>query len=64
MEKQTNIEIQYIRRVMVRIYYLFIYFVVYLHSFFSNLDYITQNERVINEWRIEKDVDGSGRGLI
>jgi hypothetical protein len=30
----------------------------------SNSDYIVSNERMIGEWRIRKDVEGSGCGLI
>jgi hypothetical protein len=39
-------------------------FIDYWTTFFSNSDYITSNERVISKWWIEKDVEGSGRGLM
>jgi hypothetical protein len=31
---------------------------------FSNYDYTVSNEGVINEWRNEKDLEGSDQGLI
>jgi hypothetical protein len=39
-------------------------FVIYFTTFLRNLHYIASNGRVIGEWRIGKDVEGSGHGLI
>jgi hypothetical protein len=43
----------------------FYLFVVYLKMFFfSNYDYTPPNDRVISEWWIGKDLEGSGHDLI
>jgi hypothetical protein len=34
------------------------------NDFFSNADHATSNERVISEWRNEKDLEGRARGLF
>jgi hypothetical protein len=39
-------------------------FVVYLTMHFHHWDYIASSKMVISEWWIEKDLEGSGRGLI
>jgi hypothetical protein len=39
-------------------------FAVYLTTLFSNLGYIASNERVISEWWIGKDLEGSGRLIL
>jgi hypothetical protein len=43
---------------------LFILFVVYLTTLFSNEDYLASNEKVISELWIENDLEGSGHGLM
>jgi hypothetical protein len=42
----------------------FIYLFYYSLCFLSNPDYVASNEVVMSEWRIGKDVEGSGRDLI
>jgi hypothetical protein len=50
---------------LVQVKVLFVYlYVVYLTIRFINLEYMESNERVISEWWIGEDFDGSGRGLI